>query len=184
MVVTSGRTNDQGLKIEIKSGMNLPVWKFLPKGYKDEQIITNGLAYGWPLNWTCAPLLSCQTIKNHPTAEQQFPLLIQEWYLDQVQKGMLVGPCTRDDHPWPNLSTVPLQSVVKDPVEMSRRVCADPTFSPTGLPPGFGSLNQGIPKNFNLGKPYQYKLHEFVCLWFCEVLLHWAAYAAKNNICQ
>ena len=157
-VVASGRSNAEGLKIDLKSGMNLPVWKFLLKGYKDEQMITNGLTYGWPLNWTCAPLLSCQTIKNHPTAEQQFPLLIQEWYLDQVQKGMLVGPCTRDDLPWPNLSTVPLQSVVKDPVEMTRRVCADPTFSPSGLPPGFGSLNQGIPKNFYLGKPYQYKL--------------------------
>ena len=31
-------------------------------------------------------------------------------------------------------------------------------FLPLAFPPGFGSLNQGIPKNFYLGKPYQYKL--------------------------
>ena len=51
---------------------------------------------------------------------------------------MLVGPCQREDLPWANLSTIPLQSVIKDPIKMSRRVCADPTHF------GFGSLNQGV----------------------------------------
>ena len=36
--------------------------------------------------------------------------------------------------------------------------CEGPSRDVPGLPPGFGSLNQGIPKNFYLGKPYQYKL--------------------------
>ena len=147
-VVATGRSNADAAKIEIKSGMNLPAWRLLLKGYKNEKIILNGLTYGWPLNWTCKPFLSCQTVRNHPTAEKQFPDLMTEWYLDQVSKGMLVGPCKREDLPWRNLSTIPLQSVVKDPVEMTRRVCADPTFILPGLPEGFGSLNQGIPKKF------------------------------------
>ena len=100
----------------------------LMKGHKDEKLIIDGLSYGWPLNWTCTPYLSCQTVRNHPTAEKQFPALIKDWYLDQVEKGMLVGPCRREDLPWKNLSTIPLQSVVKDPIEMTRRVCADLTF--------------------------------------------------------
>ena len=157
-VVASGRSNATGLKIEIKSGMNMPAWRLLLKGYKHEKMITDGLAYGWPLNWTCSPFLSCQTVPNHPTAEKQFPILIKEWYLDQVDKGMLVGPCQREDLPWANLSTIPLQSVVKDPVEMTRRICADPTYSQPGLPKGFGSLNQGIPKNSYLGEPFKYEL--------------------------
>ena len=157
-LVASGKSNATGLQIKLKSGMNLPAWTFLLNGYRDEKLITDGLSYGWPLNWTCTPFLSCQTVRNHPTAEKQFPTLIKEWYLDQVQKGMLVGPCKREDLPWTNLSTVPLQSVVKDPVEMTRRVCADPTFSLPGLPKGFGSLNDGIPKNSYLGKPYKYQL--------------------------
>ena len=164
-VVASGNSNANGLKIEVKSGMNLPAWRLLLKGYKDEKMIIEGLSYGWPLNWTCSPLLSGQTIKNHPTAEQQYPALIKDWYLDQISKGMLVGPYKREDLPWRNLSTFPLQTVVKDPVEMSRRVCADPTFCPPGLPPGIGSLNQGIPKHSYLGKPYKYNLpriREFV----------------------
>ena len=146
-VVASGRSNASDLKIEIKSGMNIPAWRLLLKGYRHEKMIIDGLAYGWPLNWTCSPSLSCQTVPNHPTAEKQFPALIKEWYLDQVDKGMLVGTCQREDLPWANLSTIPLQSVVKDPVEMTRRICADPTYSQPGLPEGFGSLNQGIPKN-------------------------------------
>jgi hypothetical protein len=157
-VVQSGKPNYDGLKIEIKSGMNIPAWLFLLKGYKQEEKIAKGIAYGWPLNWTCSPFLSCQTLKNHPTAERQYPLLFKDWYQDQVNKGMLVGPCSREDLPWKNLSTIPLQSVIKDPVEMTRRVCADPTFSPHGLPPGFGSLNQGIPKHYFMGEPYQYNL--------------------------
>ena len=60
-----------------------------------------------------------------------------EWYLDQVVKGMLVGHCERKDLPWTNLSTIQLQSVVKDPIEMTRIVCADPTFVLPGLPEGF-----------------------------------------------
>ena len=157
-VVATGRSNADAARIEIKSGMNLPAWRLLLKGYKNEEIILNGLAYGWPLNWTCRPFLSCQTVRNHPTAEKQFPDLMTEWYMDQVSKGMLVGPCQREELPWRNLSTIPLQSVVKDPVEMTRRVCADPTFIVPGLPEGFGSLNQGIPKNSYLGKPFKYDL--------------------------
>ena len=74
---------------------------------------------------------------------------------------MLVGPCRREDLPWKHLSTIPLQSVVKDPIEMTRRVCADPTFVLPGLPKGFGSLNDGIPKNSYMGKPYKYQLPRF-----------------------
>ena len=92
-VVASGKSNASGLKILVKSGMNIPAWTLLLKGYKHENLILDGLSYGWPLNWTCSPFLSCQTVKNHPTAEQQFPTLMKEWYLDQVEKGMLVGPC-------------------------------------------------------------------------------------------
>ena len=157
-VVASGKSNAAGLKIEVKSGMNIPAWKMLMKGHKDEKLIIDGLSYGWPLNWTCTPYLSCQTVRNHPTAEKQFTALIKDWYLDQVEKGMLVGPCRREDLPWKNLSTIPLQSVVKDPIEMTRRVCADPTFVLPGLPKGFGSLNDGIPKNSYMGKPYKYQL--------------------------
>ena len=157
-IVASGKSNASGLKIKLKSGMNLPAWSLLLKGYKEEKLILDGLSYGWPLNWTCSPFLSCKTVRNHPTAEEQFPTLMKEWYLDQVDKGMLVGPCERKDLPWPNLSTIPLQSVVKDPIEMTRRVCADPTFVLPGLPKGFGSLNQGIPKNSYLGKPFKYEL--------------------------
>ena len=71
---------------------------------------------------------------------------------------MLVGPCHREELPWRNLSTIPLQSVVKDSVEITRRVCADPTFVLPGLPEDFGSLNQGIPKSSYLRKPFKYEL--------------------------
>jgi hypothetical protein len=157
-IVASGKSNASGLKIQVKSGMNIPAWKLLLEGYKHEDLILDGLSYGWPLNWTCSPYLSCQTVKNHPTAEKQFPELIKDWYLDQVEKGMLVGPSQREELPWANLSTIPLQSVIKDPIEMTRRVCADPTYVLPSLPKGFGSLNQGIPKNSYLGKPFKYEL--------------------------
>ena len=125
-VVASGKSNASGLKILVKSGMNIPAWTLLLKGYKHENLILDGLSYGWPLNWTCSPFLSCQTVKNHPTAEKQFPAQIKDWYLDQVERGMLVGPCQREDLLWANLTTSPLQSVVKDPIEMTRRVCETP----------------------------------------------------------
>ena len=157
-IVASGKSNAAGLKIQVKSGMNIPAWKLLLEGYKHEDLILDGLSYGWPLNWTCSPYLSCQTVNNHPTAEKQFPELIKDWYLDQVEKGMLVGPSQREELPWANLSTIPLQSVIKDPIEMTRRVCADPTYVLPSLPKGFGSLNQGIPKNSYLGKPFKYEL--------------------------
>ena len=35
---------------------------------------------------------------------------------------------------------------MKDEQAGTRRMCADASFVPAGTPPGFGSLNQGIPK--------------------------------------
>ena len=45
----------------------------LPETSKLKPFYNIGEAYGWPLNWTCKPFLSCQTVRNHPTAEKQFP---------------------------------------------------------------------------------------------------------------
>ena len=129
-IVATGRPNYDHAKIEIKSGMNIPAWRFFLKGYPKEKVVLDGVTYGWLLNWTCSPPLSGMTISNHPTAEARYPLLFQEWTKTQVDLGMLVGPASREQLPWRNLTTVPLHTVDKDIKLGTRRIFADPSYTP------------------------------------------------------
>ena len=54
----TGDSNPDALKIEIKSDLNFPAWHLPLKGFKCQKIISNGLVYGWPLNWACSLYLS------------------------------------------------------------------------------------------------------------------------------
>ena len=103
-------------------------------------------------------MLCGRVILNHPTVEKEYPLQTEKWLKEQVSKGMIVGPVERDQIPWRNLTTHPLHSVVKDEQAGTRRMCVDASFVPVGTPPGFGSLNQGIPKGAYMGKPFKFNL--------------------------
>ena len=132
-IVATGRPYYDHAKIEIKYGMNIPAWRFFLKGYPKEKIVLDGVTYGWLLNWTCFPPLSGMIISNHPTAEARYPLLFQEWTKTQVDLGMFVGPASREQLPWRNFTTVPLHTVDKDVKLGTRRICADPSYTPPWL---------------------------------------------------
>merc|ERR1712081_41527 len=100
--------------IEVKSGYNVDAFSFLLKGYSKEVLVMNGIKYGWQLNWACYPRLCGKIVPNHPTVEREFPLESKKWFQDQVEKGMLIGPIKRSQIPWPNITTHPLHSVMKD----------------------------------------------------------------------
>ena len=156
-IVATGLPNYQGARVEIKSGLNIPAWKFFLQGYDKEKVVLDGITYGWLLNWTCNPPLCGQTIPNHPTAEKKYPVLFKEWTKSQTDLGMLIGPLRRDQLPWPNLTTVPLHTVDKDVKLGTRRICADPSYTPPGWPAGW-SLNSGIQKDFYANQPFSYQL--------------------------
>ena len=157
-VVKSGKPNYAGLKVKVKSGFNTEAFRFLLQGYENAEMIVNGVTYGWPLGWTAYPLPHCQTVPNHPTVEREYPLATKEWLQEQIEHGMIVGPFPREKIPWRNISTIPLHSVVKDEQLGTRRFCADPSFVPRGIPEGWGSINQGIPKGQYLGNFFDYRL--------------------------
>ena len=144
--------------MKIKSGYNIDAFNFMLQGYPKEKLISNGVTYGWQLNWTGYPHLSGKIVSNHPTVEQQYPLQTAKWIEDQVRKGMLVGPIRRKDIPWRNLSTNPLHSVLKDESTGARRMCVDASYILPSVPLGVGSLNQGIPKDEYMGAPFKYNL--------------------------
>ena len=157
-IVSTGKPNFAEAKIPVKSGYNTDAFSFMLRGYPKENLIVNGVTFGWQLGWTGYPLLSGRVTLNHPTVERQYPLQTQKWINDQVDKGMLIGPISRKEIPWRNLTTHPLHSVTKDEVTGSRRMCVDGSYVAPGTPNGFGSLNQGIPKGEYMGVPVKYNL--------------------------
>ena len=69
--------NFQDKNIPVKSGYNIEAFRYMLRGYPKEKLLTDGIAYGWPLNWKGYPLPHSITVPNHPSVERDFPLATQ-----------------------------------------------------------------------------------------------------------
>ena len=150
-IVATGRPIMSMLRLKSNLGWTFPpgdsTWRVTQK----KKLCS--MVYIWvALELDLLPPLSGMTISNHPTAEAWYPLLFQEWTKTQVDLGMLVGPASREQLPWRNLTTIPLHTVDKDVKLGTRRICADPSYTPPGWPKAW-SLNAVSRKIIMPGNP-------------------------------
>ena len=149
-VSNSGLPNWRGLKVPVKSHLNLHALKQMLKKYPDPWAL-RGSEYGWPLSRDPALPLSGVTWHNHKSCFQHLDQ-VNAYFDDEVKFGAIfeLGPAPVKIPP--PISTIPLLCVPKPPSLSKIRVCGDMSF-----PPGL-SVNDGIPVDQYEGEAYRCRL--------------------------
>ena len=91
LVNGSGMPNSLGLRVEVKSHLNLPAWTFLLSDYSDEQVLSR-VKFGLPLDRNRAVALSHTTHPNQASALRHMDQ-VNEFFWSEVKLGAL--------RPWP-----------------------------------------------------------------------------------
>ena len=139
--------NAFGTKVLVPTSLLLANWRVLLSNYHDKTII-DFLSYGWPINYT-ALTRPVSSLHNHPSASQ-FASHVQDYIDTESSWNALAGPF---DYPpfSDNFVCSPIQTVPKRG-SSTRRVVMDLSF------PHGSSVNDGIPQDTYLGKPFKLRL--------------------------
>ena len=146
-VARTRQHNYQLARIPLRHDLNISAWRTQLRNYADYDIC-DFLEFGWPMNYT-AQYPPTPTQNNHASA-RAFKSDIDQYIHTEIAHHTLAGPFT--DPPFtPWFQTSPLMTRPKK-TGTSRRVILDLSF-PTGQ-----SVNDGIPRDIYLGKPYKLRL--------------------------
>ena len=150
LVSESLKPNWRGLRVPVKSHLNLKALEFLLKDYSDPWIL-RGSTYGWPLSRDPALHLSGVTWPNHDSCNRHMAQ-VNEFFWDEVNHGAIfpLGPAPVKIPP--PISTIPLLCVPKPPSLTKVRVCGDMSF------PAGSSVNDGISTDTYEGEPFRCRL--------------------------
>jgi hypothetical protein len=142
----SGYLNFEGLRIPLRTQLNIAFWKSNLTHYSDN-IIVDYFEFGWPINY-CEVASPSSCSHNHPTATA-YPDVIQEYISTESKHGSLVGPFPCQPFLSP-LTISPLHTVPKKGSNCAaRRVVLDLSYPPDH------SVNAGIPKSSYLDEALQ-----------------------------
>lgn len=144
-IFLSGRYNFEGCKISLDSNLNIDFFRFMLKGYKDEQIC-EFLEYGFPIGYSGKlQMLQSQLkpVRNHKGAKM-FPVQISKYLAKEKRYHAIVGPFK--ENPFCCSAAVsPLNTVPKKSTD-DRRIILDLSY------PKGNSVNDSINKDWYLGE--------------------------------
>ena len=121
-VINSGVPNYQGCKVELKSNLNIPLWRDKLKDYRDKHVV-NLMQYDFPLGIRDREMLQRTQIKNHSTA-LEFSEDVEKYIQKEVKERALLGPFRVPPHEAYHVS--PLLSRPKE--NNQRRIIVDLSY--------------------------------------------------------
>ena len=68
MVRAAGRPNAKGARVPLPSTLVLPVWQRERTGHEDYDMVIDGIAFGFPIQYTGGPQYGRDVPYNHPSA--------------------------------------------------------------------------------------------------------------------
>ena len=143
LVKASGTYNFLGLKIPVKSQLNVDQWEKHLQGYWDTQLLQL-IKYGFPMDFNRQSPLRWED-KNHNSA-LQFPQDVDAYLKEEIQFGAIQGPYT--ENPITNCHFSPFLTREKSNAS-HRRVIIDLSW------PKDASVNLGVDKNSYLASDFQ-----------------------------
>ena len=121
--------NHAKAKIHIETSLDLAKWASEATGHKDDNMVLQGLRYGFPIQYTGPPIIGNRRTPNHDTA-LRFPDDISSYIKKEMSFGALEGPFKEPPFtPW--FATSPLMTREKVDSD-ERRVIVDLSF-PDGV---------------------------------------------------
>ena len=138
--------NAHTLRIPVPSALNIPVWRSRLRNYSDPDLC-DFLEFGWPVGYV-APNPPVSSHQNHGSALSS-PQTIDSFLDTECHLGATCGPFAANPL-CVDLVTSPLQ--IAHSRSGKPRVVVDLSF-----PPG-SSVNNGIPSDSYLGKPFALRL--------------------------
>lgn len=125
----TGLPNFVGAKILIKTKLNIPLWEKSATGHPDDQIVINGIKYGFSMNYLGGKLKE-KDRECHPSAER-YDKHVREYLTTEIEEGAILGPL--DEPPfdeWTNTSPIMTRKKQGDPKikKEKRRVIIDYSF--------------------------------------------------------
>ena len=91
MVRAAGRPNAKGARVPLPSTLVLPVWQRERTGHEDDDMVIDGVAFGFPIQYTGGPQYGRDVPYNHPSA-QAFNSNVDEYIQTELAHGALEGP--------------------------------------------------------------------------------------------
>ena len=144
MVIDSGVPNCLGIRYPVHSNIDILKLRSYLEGYFDEEVC-DFLQFGWPIGYT-RNIPPVATSVNHKGANEHSDQ-VDKYLEKELSYQSVIGPIDLKNNPFTvPIVTSPLQSVAKRD-SSERRIVVDLSF-----PPG-SSINDGIPREFYLGKP-------------------------------
>ena len=138
----SGLPNYRGVRIPIKSGLNIEAWEKYLQDYADRSVLQY-IKFGFPLSLVDPGKLNNSEVTNHYSA-RQYPSQVQDYIDKEIELGALLGPIKDMNHEHFHCS--PLLTRPKGPDK--RRVILDLSY------PHECSVNSQVDKNRFDGSPF------------------------------
>ena len=93
---SSGLPNYRGVRIPIKSGLNIEAWEKYLQDYADKRVL-QCIKFGFPLSLCDPGKLKNSKVTNHYSA-CQYPSQVQEYIDKEIELGALLGPIKDINH--------------------------------------------------------------------------------------
>lgn len=147
-VKRTGLPNMLGARQRVPSLLNHQVWRAAATGHPDDQLVLDGLEFGFPLQYV-GPPLDRENRPSHPSADAHMDHVRR--YIDiETNNNALLGPFTRPPFKqWFNIS--PIMTRPKSESN-KRRIIVDMSF-----PPG-ANVNDHVHKNVIFGVQHTHNL--------------------------
>ena len=144
-VKSAGMHNHKGARLTLPTLLNLHAWQQQTTGHPKDQMIIDGLAYGFPLQYNGPPMYQAVRTENHSSATN-YPCHLTKYVQKETRMDALAGPYKAPPFtPW--FVTSRLMSREKQDSD-DRRVIVDLSFPD-------GGINQYI-------HPHQYEGEEAI----------------------
>ena len=149
-VLCHGIPNALAARIEVPSGLQLKNWYAIQTGHPHDQVVLDGITFGFSLQYEGPPIPSPQHIENHQSAIAHHAQ-VNKYVETELSKGAMMGPFGNPPFEWLHLS--PLMTRPKSSSdEVNRRVIVDLSF------PQEANVNMAIPTNTFYGVRYPHRL--------------------------
>ena len=129
-VKSKNAQNYAGARQYIKMSLNIDNWEKEATGHRDDQMVLQGIKYGFPIQYQGPPQYENKATINHSSA-MKFPESIDEYISKEIKYGALEGPFKTPPYtPW--FTTSPLMTREKADSQ-ERRVIVDLSFPDGGI---------------------------------------------------
>ena len=89
LIRESGFPNFWGLRIPVKTQLNIAAWRFYLRDYFDQQML-DLIEFGFPLDSDRSCSLSSSD--NGHTSAIRYPSLVEEYLLEELNHNAILGP--------------------------------------------------------------------------------------------